>query len=79
MRAGYLLMRLIFGLLFLWVRQLGYQPLQVVVLLVLGLVWGSKFKKSKKSGSTSQSLSLYSPYIHSFSIIDSQVFPVRSC
>ena len=70
MSAGCLLMRLIFGLLFLWVRQLGCQPLLLVVLLVLGLVWRSKFKKPKKSGSRSQSLSLYRPYIHSFSIID---------
>ena len=60
-----LLMRLIFGLLFLWVKQLGYLLLIIAALLVLGLVLGL---------CRSRNLGLRSQYIHSFSIIGGLLF-----
>ena len=60
-----LLMRLVFGLLFLWVRQLDYLLLIIVVLLVLDLMLGL---------CKSRSLGLRSQYIRSFSIIGGLLF-----
>ncbi len=60
-----LLMRLVFGLLFLWVKQLGYLLLVIVVLLVLNLMLGL---------CKSRNLGLHSQYIHSFNIIGDPLF-----
>lgn len=60
-----LLMRLVFGSLFLWVKQLDCLPLIVVVLLVLDLMLGL---------CKSQNLGLHSQYIRSFNIIGGLLF-----
>ena len=61
MSVGHLRKRLVFGLLFPWVIQLGYLLLVNAVLLVLVLMLGLYRNRS---------LGLHNLYIHSFSIID---------